>query len=206
MIKPLALGIAGKLLKGMSLSAGSDWSGVLAVLEQEVGGSMEESIIASSLREIRGPHRDDILGLFRCFALVPEDTFCPLDVLRLIFEASQPSFVAVDAGALAAPPVLSLRRWLKILIDRSLVLGTVDRPSLHVYGLWIGLAPTYGLANLGLEIAFSLHTSSILLYHAILGLHVLGLALSWPQARYRAGLCAAAVRQGRAAAVAPQGR
>jgi hypothetical protein len=128
MIKPLALGIAGKLVKGMSLSAGSDWSGVLAVLEQEVGGSMEEGVIASSLREIRGPHRAGLLALFRCFALVPEDTFAPLDVLRLIFEASQPA----GAGGPAAPSVLNLRRWLKILLDRSLLLGTVDRPSLHV--------------------------------------------------------------------------
>ena len=30
-----------------------------------------------------------------------------------------------------ATPLLNIRKWLKILIDRSLILGTVDRASLR---------------------------------------------------------------------------
>jgi hypothetical protein len=37
-----------------------------------------------------------------------------------------------ETTPLAKPPsLLNVRRWLKVLIDRSLILGTVDRPSLH---------------------------------------------------------------------------
>jgi hypothetical protein len=51
-------------------------------------------------------------------------------------------------------------------------------------GLRIGLAPTYGLASLGLEIdIFSDILYSILLHNAILGLDFLGLALSAGKAR-----------------------
>jgi hypothetical protein len=70
-VHQLCIGIAGKMVKGMTLGDG-DWSGVLEVLEEEFDQkqSMEESVIATSLRGIRGPHRAHILGLFRALALV----------------------------------------------------------------------------------------------------------------------------------------
>ena len=38
---------------------------------------------------------------------------------------------ANEANAGPPPTLLSVRRWLKVLVDRSLVLGSVDKPSLH---------------------------------------------------------------------------
>ena len=128
---PLAIGIAGALLKNMGLD--TDWSEVLAVLQEEFGEggqvrAMENSVIRTSLKAIKGRHRDQIIQLFCGFALVPEDTFCPMEVLGMIFEATAPATV----GATTKPtPRLLLRKWLKMLIDRSLVLGSVDRPQLH---------------------------------------------------------------------------
>jgi hypothetical protein len=87
--------------------------------------SMEERIIRTSLSAIKGPHRGKILSLFYAFAIVPEDTRTPIEVVTHLFEAE-------SATPLPKPPsLLHIRRWLKVLIDRSLLLGTVDRPSLH---------------------------------------------------------------------------
>ena len=78
---PLAVGMAGRLLKTMSLSIDDDWSGVVAVLKSEFGEggqarSMENSIIRTSLKSIRGSQHDEVVQLFHAFALVPEDTIC----------------------------------------------------------------------------------------------------------------------------------
>jgi hypothetical protein len=135
---PLAIGIAGSLLKHMSL--GSDWSEVLAVLREEFGEggqvrSMENSVIRTSLKSIKGRHREQVIQLLCGFALVPEDTYCPLEVISMIFEATTPkptSAPGTMSEATLTVPRLLIRKWLKILIDRSLVLGTVDRPQLHV--------------------------------------------------------------------------
>lgn len=129
---PLAIGIAGSLLKRLSL--GDDWSGVLAVLREEFGEggkarSMENSVIKTSLKSIKSSH-DEVVQLFTAFALVPEDTVCPLDVLSCMYAAAGEALGA-KSKMRRTPPKLQLRKWLKILIDRSLVLGTVDRPQLH---------------------------------------------------------------------------
>jgi hypothetical protein len=129
---PLAIGIAGALLKNMGLD--TDWSEVLAVLKEEFGQggqvrAMENSVISISLTSIKGRQRDQVIQLFCGFALVPEDTFCPLEVLGMIFEATTP---LTSAGEQTKPTSrLLLRKWLKMLIDRSLVLGSVDKPQLH---------------------------------------------------------------------------
>ena len=78
---PLAVGMAGRLLKTMSLSIDDDWSGVVAVLKSEFGEggqarSMENSIIRTSLKSVRGSQHDEVVQLFHAFALVPEDTVC----------------------------------------------------------------------------------------------------------------------------------
>ena len=38
-------------------------------------------------------------------------------------------FKATNEGV--AVSIMHIRKWLRILIDRSLVLGTIDRPSVH---------------------------------------------------------------------------
>jgi hypothetical protein len=123
---PLSIAMAGRLVADLSL--GGDWAGILDALQEEFehGGqrSVEESVIAASLRGVGGRHRKEVLALFRAMALIPEDVHAPLELLAMIYEA--------EAGAGAArPSLLNLRRWLKALLDRCLVTGTVDRPSLH---------------------------------------------------------------------------
>jgi hypothetical protein len=111
---PLAIGIAGGLLKNMSL--GDDWSGVVAVLREEFGEggqarSMENSVIRTSLKGVKGSQQEEVVQLFLSFALVPEDTMCPLDVIGMLFSAagaafgSKPKFQRVPARLL-------LRKWL----------------------------------------------------------------------------------------------
>jgi hypothetical protein len=108
---------------------------------------MENSVIRTSLKGIKGRHREQVIQLFCGFALVPEDTHCPLEVLAMIFEVTCPLAASSRQGsaelsrddvanASVEPPKptsrLLLRKWLKVLIDRSLVLGSVDRPQLYV--------------------------------------------------------------------------
>jgi hypothetical protein len=125
---PLTLGIAAKLIKELGVT--DDWSGVLELMKQEFNDSgqersMAERIIRTSLKAIRGASRDNVLRLFRAFAVVPEDTRIPIEMVGMLYEAE-------GETPLDRPPsLLNVRRWLKVLIDRSLILGTVDRPSLH---------------------------------------------------------------------------
>lgn len=125
---PLALGIAGRLVANLGLSATQDWSGVIQVLREELreshSGGTEEGMIRASLRGLKGSvtEQQNVKWLLKLFALVPEDTHCSLEVLMLMFNAIHP-----DAPA----TIMHLRKWLRVLIDRSLVLGTIDRPSLH---------------------------------------------------------------------------
>ena len=135
---PLLLGIAGSLCKEMAVSTSiHSWTGVLELLREEFaqnshGRSMEETVIATSLRGIcKGPQQTSILTLFKSFALLNEDTFCPLEMLSVLYGATVTATGSASDVAAAAPPRAQLRRWLKQLLDRSLILGSVDRPSLH---------------------------------------------------------------------------
>ena len=60
--------------------------------------------------------------MLKIFALVPEDTHCPLEVLLLMFSA-------VHEGTRAT--IMHIRKWLRVLINRSLILVSIDRPSVH---------------------------------------------------------------------------
>eukprot|EP01051_Picozoa_sp_SAG22_P002544 SAG22_NODE_115_length_19315_cov_10.458368_5_plen_1113_part_00 len=131
---PLAIGIAGKLCKDMAIQ--DDWSGVLAMMKEEFDAaqSVEETVIATSVRGITGPQRANILTLFKCFALLREDCECPPEVLQMLFEALAASEQASAYDELVdskKPSPLQLRRWLKILHDRSLVIGHIEKPMLH---------------------------------------------------------------------------
>ena len=125
---PLALGIAGSLASSLGLVGTTDWSGMIGVLKEELreshSGGVEEGVIRASLRGLKGSATEqaNVKSLLLLFALVPEDTHCPLEVLLLMFEA-------VHEGSNAT--IMHIRKWLRILINRSLVLGTIDRPSLH---------------------------------------------------------------------------
>lgn len=132
---PLTIGVAGKLIRqlshGSNMLEASDWADVVTMLEEELNdldGSMsiEESVIRVSIKAIPKKMQKHVSQLFTAFALVPEDTFVPLSVLGMVFDAcSEP------ASAQKPLSRLQVRRYLKLLIDRSLVLGTVDRPQLH---------------------------------------------------------------------------
>ena len=125
---PLALGIAGRLAATLGLVGTQDWSDMIGVLKEELreshSGGTEEGMIRASLRGLKGSKEEqaNVRSLLLMFALVPEDTHCPLEVMMVMFEA-------VHEGSCVT--LMHLRKWLRILINRSLVLGTVDRPSVH---------------------------------------------------------------------------
>jgi hypothetical protein len=125
---PLALVMAGKLI--LELQVGSKWDGITSILRDELRGneqasSHEQGVIRASLAGLGGSKRDTTGArqLFKLFGLVPEDTSCPLECLQLMYDAVYETSKATS--------VLHIRKWLRMLIDRSLVLGTVDRASLH---------------------------------------------------------------------------
>ena len=101
---------------------------MIGVLKEELreshSGGAEEGMIRASLRGLKGSASEqaNVKSLLLLFAFVPEDTHCPLEVLLLMYQS-----VHADAGA----TMMHLRKWLRILINRSLVLGTIDRPSVH---------------------------------------------------------------------------
>ena len=89
---PLAVGMAGAMLKKMSLGVHGDWCGIVAVLRSEFGEggharSMENSVIRTSLKSIKGSQQVEAIQLLHAFAIVPEDTPCPLEVLGMMFAA-----------------------------------------------------------------------------------------------------------------------
>jgi hypothetical protein len=132
---PLALGIAGRLLRSMALGVGESWTGVVAMLKDEFKGehgearAMENSVIRTSLKSIKGKDKMAITNLFLAFALIPEDTACPLDIIEMMYCSTQQT--TLDRADVKPPNRFQIRKWLKVLINRSLVLGSVDRPQLH---------------------------------------------------------------------------
>ena len=126
---PLALGIAGRLAASLGLVGQTDWGGMIGVLREELreshSGATEAGMIRASLRGLKGSAEEqaNVRALLKLFALVPEDTHCPLDVMLLMFKAVHDNSLGVT--------IMHLCKWLRILINRSLVLGTIDRPSVH---------------------------------------------------------------------------
>jgi hypothetical protein len=95
--------------------------------------SIEENVITIGLKGLPGrpSEQQNVRDLFYAMGLVPEDTQCPLEAMLLLFESTRKARGAIVAANRHAT-ILHIRKWMKRLIDRSLVLGSVDRPSLHV--------------------------------------------------------------------------
>ena len=94
---------------------------------EEDGGahSVEETIIATSLKGIQGSHKANTILLFKALALAAEDTRIPPGIQVMMFEAT-----ASSGGPVKRPGRAHIRRWMKTLIDRSLVIGTVGKSSI----------------------------------------------------------------------------
>ena len=133
---PLALGICGKIVKGLSLGPKDSWQGVVGVIEEAMSGSgaerrsIEETVILASLKGLeRG-----VQQMFYCLALSAEDAILPMEAIVVLFEAAQ---TVLHSGAdsqkhrKAPISILSARRMVKILLDRSLINGSVDTCRLH---------------------------------------------------------------------------
>ena len=78
--------------------------------------------VLCSLNAIPLRDREECRKVFSVFALVAEDTFVPLSVFRILLLAV--------TGESELVPELQMRKWLQVLINRSLVLGTWERPQL----------------------------------------------------------------------------
>eukprot|EP01048_Picozoa_sp_COSAG05_P000269 COSAG05_NODE_7_length_42457_cov_58.929152_26_plen_185_part_00 len=139
----LAISIAGQLVKDLELDASADWTGIVSVMKQEFKDnnsrqSVEEAVILTSLKGLQATaQQKNAVSLFYALALVPEDIRCPLEIMAMLFEACAPTNPALEKAAkdvptVKRPSIMSIRRMLKTLINRSLVIGTVDRPQLHV--------------------------------------------------------------------------
>ena len=105
-------GIAGRLIKDLGIDW-DDWDEAVDLMQQELSAdgearSVEDSVIATSLNAIKGPHATPVKVLLKAFGLVPEDCKCPLPALAWIYEA-----VLDPAGdsSKKAPTIAQLRRW-----------------------------------------------------------------------------------------------
>eukprot|EP01047_Picozoa_sp_COSAG01_P042920 COSAG01_NODE_3777_length_5704_cov_34.622658_2_plen_714_part_00 len=129
---PLTISIAGKLVKEVDIQGAADWDGVVEMMKEEFAENdeqrtVEQAVISASMKSICGRHAKSVMHLFKSLALLPEDAVVPIDIVSIMFT----SVLGDDGSSKKSPSIPLARRWLKQLIDRSLVLGTVDRPALH---------------------------------------------------------------------------
>jgi hypothetical protein len=124
---PLAVDLAGKMLRDFGVSTSDQsWAGIPDLLQEEMRSSgdgdettVEYRVIAASLAAIPMRDRANARNVFKVFALVAEDTHVPIEVFRILLSAvtGEPELV----------PQLQLRKWLQILLNRSIVLGSWER-------------------------------------------------------------------------------
>eukprot|EP01051_Picozoa_sp_SAG22_P005169 SAG22_NODE_300_length_12752_cov_3.102426_1_plen_653_part_10 len=132
---PLALGIAGRLINSLGMAAAHDWTGLVDILKEELrastSGGIEESCIRATLRSLKGSAAEQkaINSVLLLMAIVPEDTALPLEVLQVMYDATTVTNNA--AATRRKTSIMKIRKYLRVLLDRSLVLGSVDRPSVH---------------------------------------------------------------------------
>eukprot|EP01052_Picozoa_sp_SAG31_P039475 SAG31_NODE_5483_length_2513_cov_2.273405_4_plen_222_part_00 len=121
---PLAVDLAGKMLRDLGVEA-EDWTGVPKLLREEMHAgneretTLEYRVISASLNSVPARDRANVRKVFNVFALVAEDTFVPMAAFRILLSAV--------TGTNDLAPELQVRRWLQILISRSVVLGTIGK-------------------------------------------------------------------------------
>ena len=127
-VLPLAISIAGQLVKDLQLTEhGSDWREIVSIMKEEMSQqqTVAERLVDVSLKGIRGPQQKSVIALFKSLALLPEDTHCPPDILVLMHEVGVGVSASSDeqqTGLSRNHRTMQVRRWMKMLIDRSLVL------------------------------------------------------------------------------------
>ena len=125
---PLAVDLCGRMLKDFGVS-GSDWVGIPQLLQEELrSGDRDETtveyrVLAASLSSIPLRDRESAKKVFQVFALVAEDTHIPMGAFRILLSAV--------TGETELVPEMTLRRWIQVLVNRSIVLGSWEKPSLH---------------------------------------------------------------------------
>ena len=127
---PLAVDLAGKMLRDFGIDNEQDWVEIPKLLREEMhadgdddGSSVEYRVIAASLAAIPTRDRANAKRVFSVFALVAEDTYVPMSAFSIL--------LAAVTGESTLVPEMQIRKWVQILISRSIVLGTWERPQLH---------------------------------------------------------------------------
>ena len=85
--------------------------------------SLEYRIISTSMNAIPARDLQGCCDIFAVFATVAEDTYVPPRAFQIMLSA-----VSAQDGMV---PALQLRKWMQMLINRSLVLNNWERPQLH---------------------------------------------------------------------------
>jgi hypothetical protein len=123
---PLALAIAGRMVADMGLNHDSDWPVVPAMLRQQMARdettSLTHKLIVVSLNTIPPQHREGCRACLRVLAMMDEDMRVPPRPFRIVLSAMLGSDDV---------PELKMRQWIQLLISRSLIVHTWDRPALH---------------------------------------------------------------------------
>ena len=79
--------------------------------------------VGAGLEAIPLRDRASVKQVFSVFALVAEDTHVPMSAFRILLSAV--------TGDTELVPEIQLRKWMQILLNRSVVLGTWEKPQLH---------------------------------------------------------------------------
>jgi hypothetical protein len=133
---PLALGIAGKLLKDLKLREADSWGGAVSMIEEamnetEQRRTIEESVILASLRSLPQEARQ----MFHALGISAEDADLSLEAVTLLYGASLVGRgLAPTAGSGSSARTMTIakaRRLIKTLLDFSLINGTIDHFKIH---------------------------------------------------------------------------
>ena len=70
---PLSISIAGKLVNDVGIEEVGDWDGIVELMKEEFAGqrTVEDSVIAASMKSIHGSQKKSITHLFKSLALLP---------------------------------------------------------------------------------------------------------------------------------------
>eukprot|EP01047_Picozoa_sp_COSAG01_P049248 COSAG01_NODE_4865_length_4672_cov_6.338071_2_plen_887_part_00 len=123
---PLALNIAGRLIADMGLNLEAEWHIVPAILRQQMAHgdktSLTHRLIVVSLQTIPPQHKAGCLACLRVLAMLDEDMRVPPRPFRIVLSVLMGSDNVSE---------LKMRQWIQLLISRSLIVNTWERPALH---------------------------------------------------------------------------